>query len=142
MAREKVRRVERKQRIYQPLTEKEELQLRYPNMTIIGYWGQDKHDSRWPWPQDYVDEEQNENVRNMIVDYLDKGVYATGYMGWSTCRICGCKNGSAELSDGRYVWPEGLSHYVREHYVKLSEEFTQHVIDKLEEVHGLYREDL
>lgn len=39
--------------------------------------------------------------------------------GHSTCRICGVPNGSAELTNGVYVWPEGLGHYVREHSVRL-----------------------
>jgi hypothetical protein len=36
--------------------------------------------------------------------------------------------GSGELSDGRYVWPEGLAHYVAEHGVRLPNEFVHHVL--------------
>jgi hypothetical protein len=71
---------------------------------------------------------------NTIADYLDGGKVFEWYLGWSNCCICGCINGTTELSDGAYVWPEGLSHYVREHKVRLPNEFIQHVIDKLEDV--------
>lgn len=36
--------------------------------------------------------------------------------------------GSRELTDGEWVWPEGLSHYVREHGVGLPEQFISHVL--------------
>ena len=35
-------------------------------------------------------------------------------------------NGSLELTDGTYVWPEGLAHYVEQHGVKLPGEFLEH----------------
>jgi hypothetical protein len=50
------------------------------------------------------------------------------YMGWSECRICGCINGSRDLTDGVYLWPEGFSHYVRVHNIKPSERFIKHVL--------------
>lgn len=142
MAQTKVRRVEREQIEYKPLTEKEQLKLQYPNMIVIGYWGKDKYDLEWPWPQYYVDENQTDNMINMVAEYLDRGAVVEYYMGCSRCRICRERVGSRELSDGKYVWPEGLSHYVREHKVKLPDEFIQHIIDRLEEDDGLYREDL
>jgi hypothetical protein len=47
--------------------------------------------------------------------------------GLSPCRLCGQLNGSAEYTDGTYVWPEGLAHYVMEHDVRLPDEFVSHV---------------
>lgn len=45
--------------------------------------------------------------------------------GTSLCRICGQANGSAELTHGvRFVWPEGLAHYVEAHDVRLPAEVT------------------
>lgn len=48
--------------------------------------------------------------------------------GFSLCRICGCRNGGTELTDGVYVWPDGLAHYVTEHDVRLPDVFVQHVL--------------
>ena len=45
------------------------------------------------------------------------------YKGWSTCRICGQKNGSTEYKCNGWVWPDGLYHYIEEHNVKPSDDF-------------------
>lgn len=45
------------------------------------------------------------------------------YRGWSSCRICGCRNGNKELTYGGYTWPEGYLHYVEQHNVQPSEGF-------------------
>src|SRR5262249_50221737 len=65
-------------------------------------------------------------------------------MGYSTCRFfCGKKwrsrgmslstrlLGSDELTDGEWIWPEGLPHYIEAHYVCLPEEFVARM-----ELHG------
>ncbi len=43
------------------------------------------------------------------------------YRGSSTCRLCGCQNGSAEyrlvVGDKWVVWPEGARHYIEQHSV-------------------------
>ncbi len=43
------------------------------------------------------------------------------YRGYSECRICGASNGNREFkgNDRLPGWPEGLSHYVREHGLRL-----------------------
>ncbi|WP_212823110.1 hypothetical protein [Catellatospora sp. TT07R-123] len=46
-------------------------------------------------------------------------------MGVSLCRLCGCGNGSAEQTDGEFIWPEGLAHYVEDHRVRLPDEFIE-----------------
>jgi len=52
-----------------------------------------------------------------LADWLDDGVEVASYRGSSTCRICGIRNGSTELQNGKYRYPSGLSHYVRDHRV-------------------------
>lgn len=57
--------------------------------------------------------------------YLLGGTVFVAAAGKSLCRICGQINGSAELTDGvRFVWPEGLAHYVEAHNVRLPAEVT------------------
>jgi hypothetical protein len=36
-------------------------------------------------------------------------------------------NGAGEWTDGVYLWPEGLSHYVREHAVRLPVVIVEHI---------------
>ena len=55
-----------------------------------------------------------------------------------TCRICGAQNGSLELTDGVFLWPEGLAHYVTAHAVRLPAAFVEHVrsfMDEIESAH-------
>ena len=49
-------------------------------------------------------------------------------MGRSRCRICGePKTGYLTLTDGTFLWPEGLTHYVRDHNVRLPTAFIEHI---------------
>lgn len=37
--------------------------------------------------------------------------------------------GRSDMTDGVYVWPEGLAHYVEHHNVRLPHQFVQHVLE-------------
>ena len=88
------------------------------SLQIIGYWRSER-EPHLPDPADWVDPDYPELDREIFADYLDSGILVRQYLGLSDCRICGITNGSAELTDGRFVWPTGLSHYVRDHSVRL-----------------------
>jgi hypothetical protein len=62
-----------------------------------------------------------------VAVYLERGTLVNQYRGLSSCRFCDRYNGSAELSDGTYCWPEGLAHYLWDHEVRLPSEFVAHV---------------
>jgi hypothetical protein len=62
-----------------------------------------------------------------VVSYLSVGHTLQQYRGLSSCRICGQLNGSKELTDETYCWPEGLAHYVADHDVRLPDDFVRHV---------------
>lgn len=53
--------------------------------------------------------------------YLKGLKYSVAYMGFSMCRICGCKNGNREahiyIGLIKYVIPSGYLHYLTEHGV-------------------------
>ena len=51
-------------------------------------------------------------------------------MGFSPCRFCGAANGSAERTDGAYLWPEGLAHYLRDHGVRPPVSVIRHIISR------------
>jgi len=40
--------------------------------------------------------------------------------------------GRGELTDGVYMWPEGLAHYLEKHNVRLPQEFVDHVLKSIE----------
>jgi len=65
--------------------------------------------------------------RSRIVDYLRTGITFAKWRGLSYCRFeCGIsyvEMGYRCLSDGEWVWPEGLAHYVAAHDVRLPDDF-------------------
>lgn len=98
---------------------------------LIGYWASEGA-TNWPSPSQFVDETWDADERDTIADYLDSGLVTRSYMGYSPCRICGCSNGALEMTDGTYVWPEGLAHYLREHGVRPPAVFVVHVLEMVE----------
>jgi hypothetical protein len=96
-------------------------------MRLIGYWIGSLLDGYVP-PQALVGG-LTEAARSTVAAYLDAGEEWACYRGSSWCRF-GCRRemGNRELSDGRWVWPEDLGHYVREHGVRLPEEFVTEVM--------------
>ena len=100
--------------------------MRRDRMINIGHW-YSKHEPDLPNPKDHVDSKWDSDERNMVINYLDSGEVDRRYRGSSSCRFCDCVNGSTSLTDGTYIWPQGLSHYLREHKVRLSQEFISHV---------------
>ena len=44
-----------------------------------------------------------------------------------TCVYCAAVLVVQDLTDGTYVWPTGLVHYVRDHYIRLPGLFVLHV---------------
>jgi hypothetical protein len=88
---------------------------------LIGLWWGD-HAREWPAVEAFIAPNSDEARREKVAARLDQGDRTDrAYMGYSQCRLCGCRNGSGERTDGVFVWPEGLAHYVREHRVRLPE---------------------
>jgi hypothetical protein len=99
---------------------------------LIGYWCGDDS-PMWPDPSDFVDEEWDATERETVASYLMQGLAVEwAELGFSNCRMCGKTNGSAEYTDGTYVWPEGLSHYVRDHAVRLPTEVVDYILRRQE----------
>jgi hypothetical protein len=92
----------------------------------IGYWRSDEED-HWPDPSDLIDEAWDDRERELVALYLEEGFIPWVGCGVSLCRICGRPNGAVEFTDGVYVWPEGLAHYVRDHSVRLPAEVLVHI---------------
>jgi hypothetical protein len=75
-----------------------------------------------------VDESTPEDLRSLVVAFLEAGAHTRWAAGLSFCRICGQANGNGERTDGHYVWPEGLAHYVAQHNVRLPDLVEQHAL--------------
>ncbi len=96
-------------------------------MNLIGYWIRSLADDEYPPPQELVTD-YDPATRDQIAAYLDAGSTFAVYRGLSWCRFfCDHPMGNCELTDGEWVWPQDLSHYVRNHDVRLPDEFVDHV---------------
>lgn len=93
----------------------------------IGYFIESLDDDDFPAPQELVGTDPR--LRD-VADYLDRGLVHERYRGISWCRFsCGEEQmGSCDFTDGVWIWPEGLSHYLRFHSVRLPEEFILHAL--------------
>jgi hypothetical protein len=109
-------------------------------LTLLGYWS-GPESSGWPDVQRFVDPDWDADERALVWSYLNHGLVARAYLGPSFCTICGAKNGSLEFTDGRFIWPEGLAHYVREHSVRLPREFTDHARARTREYEETPKDD-
>lgn len=97
------------------------------SLRMLGYWRNAAH-PEYPDPADLVDEGWDEDEKNAVSWFLCSGLIARAYMGYSPCRICGNNNGAVDYTDGVYMWPEGLHHYVDEHAVRLPQELVEHAV--------------
>ena len=98
-------------------------------LVLLGYWAGGTGDNdAWPDASDFVDADWDEEERLDVGVYLKHGLVARAWMGYSPCRLCDERtNGNLDLTDGVYIWPEGLAHYVLDHHVRLPPEFVAHV---------------
>lgn len=98
-------------------------------LLAIGFWLNPLYPDL-PTPQTLVAPFESESERSRVVEYLRGGSTIEVWRGWSHCRFdCGVPDeemGHADLSDGIWVWPEGLVHYIARHGVVLPNVFVEH----------------
>ena len=99
-------------------------------LQMVGYWGE----GQWVNPEDLVDETWDGRDRDDVIYYLCMGFHFRAYMGYAKCRICGALLGTFDMTDGVYVWPEHLEHYLKEHHVRLPDWFVAHVLSSLQKM--------
>jgi len=96
----------------------------------VGFWRSEREPSL-PDPRAFVDETWDSAEREKVIAYLEASYYAPWMQcGPSWCRL-GCPRpgdiGTQDLTDGTWLYPEGLVHYVRSHHVKPPDEFLDHI---------------
>lgn len=96
---------------------------------IFAIFVQNAMEAHLPSVFDHIEPKWDPSERNRVLRYVsDQRWLCESYMGYSTCRICGKDNGSADFSDGWYKWPEGLAHYISAHSVRPPGAFVAHVL--------------
>lgn len=98
-------------------------------LEVVGWWFNEQAPSGLPRPQLLV-APWPADQRDAVAAHLRAGRVLVTYPDASFCRFaCGETDmGRADLTDGTYVWPEGLVHYVAQHDVRLPEPFVAHAM--------------
>jgi hypothetical protein len=103
----------------------------FEQMPRVGYWRSPK-EPHFPHPGDFVDESWDTAERRKVIEYLEESYQIPMFsFGYSWCRM-GCADvptdiGTQDLTDGVWLYPEGLVHYMRHHAVRPPEAFLEHL---------------
>ncbi|MCC7062421.1 MAG: hypothetical protein IT456_06415 [Planctomycetes bacterium] len=98
-------------------------------LEVLGWWFNEEAPTGLPRPHLLVGAWAADE-RAAVAAYLRAGKELVRFPEPSFCRFaCGeTEMGHADLTDGRYVWPEGLVHYIERHDVQLPEQFVTHAL--------------
>ncbi|MGK0364461.1 MAG: hypothetical protein ACI85O_001518 [Saprospiraceae bacterium] len=99
----------------------------------IGYWHSRKRpqlpDPTWFFPTSYEKEEKAQ-----MISYLDSAEVVDGSRNIVSCSLCDdFHQGEIYLTDGEYIFPKLLKHYVEAHNVKLPTLFLDKITSKQNE---------
>jgi hypothetical protein len=102
---------------------------RSPRLEVLGWWFHERAPDDWPRPQWLVSRWRARD-RDAVLRWLRAGDELVRYPATAPCRFaCGVRHvGRRDLTDGTFVWPEGLAHYVAMHGVRLPAHFVAHVL--------------
>ncbi len=99
-------------------------------LEALGYWFNESAPSALPRPQRLIGR-WPARQRSQVARYLRAGSVFESYRAGTFCRFaCDIPArvlGRRDLTDGVWVWPEGLAHYVEAHSVRLPDRFARHV---------------
>lgn len=104
--------------------------MKTERLRYMGYWhslqSPDLPDPAW-----FVDPAWDEREKKRVLRYFRKCDPTPWiFLGSSWCRFrCGRGAlGYREYTDGTFVWPEGLPHYIERHHVRLPQEVVDHIL--------------
>jgi hypothetical protein len=107
--------------------------LELKKLLAIGYWREEYcfagPDAWIAEPRELLSKLGAKTAHPEVIAYLRNGRVLETWRGWSFCRFdCGAEDqtmGHSDLTDGTWVWPEGLVHYVEAHKLGLPSEFEE-----------------
>ena len=104
-----------------------------PRRLGIGYWRSDDQPDL-PEPSDLVDHAWDADMRALVARYFATGTVRFRRPGEQRCRICEVVFTATEYTDGEFVWPDGLAHYVEQHSVRLPTAVERYVLLTLQDL--------
>lgn len=94
-----------------------------------GIWADsDDPTSEFPSLQSAIDRSWNQPDKGQLVRYLSQAPIAVAGGAIMTCRLCTSQVPMTTFqSDGIWLWPKGLVHYVVQHFVVLPDRLVEHI---------------
>lgn len=97
-----------------------------------GFWYSDR-EQHLPRPEAHKGEITNKDKILSRLSIVEAKSQEIEYRGSSTCRICGCQNGSVSFKLEGWEWPEGYRHYIDVHNVWPSRDFKDFLREEADE---------
>ena len=99
--------------------------MKEKSLKTIGLWRSRSPETRqYPKAYNVISGAWYHEERHLICNYLRKGFTFSKSAGKSECLLrCRDIGGNRMLTDGKWLWPESLAHYVEYHWVFLPEDF-------------------
>lgn len=95
----------------------------------VGYWRSDRVPVSYPHPREVIHRWDPE-LKQQVITYLRAGHTLYTWLGFAACRFRDgpppAAMGNRDLTDGVWVWPEGLAVYVQLYDVGLPHDFLHH----------------
>jgi len=97
---------------------------------FFGFWKASELDSEeLPWVHDFTDENWNPKDKERLLAYIYNCplVIVSGSIR-TKCLLCDDELASSDfVSDGEWLWPKDLTHYMMKHFVRLPDKFIEHI---------------
>lgn len=123
----------RKHRVEEPAVIDTQPVRREPTLELeaVGYWSDHLDSPTLIHPARLISPAWEAEDRERIVSYLRGGMEHMSCLGYATCRFpdgpSGPEMGASDLTDGFWLWPQGLWVYVLRYHVRLPDEFVAHM---------------
>ncbi len=97
---------------------------------FFGFWKTSEFDpDDSPWVHDCIDVNWKPADKNKLFKYIDSCplVIVSGSIR-TKCLLCDDELASSDfVSDGKWLWPKDLTHYMLKHFVRLPDKFIEHI---------------
>lgn len=102
------------------------------NQHWFGYWRVNDKETHLPLLADFVDPTWQPEDKMSLIAYLKGAPLALVTSGhFLKCSLCSRElQRGAHRSDGTWLWPDSLAHYVEEHGVRLPLNFERQIRDR------------
>jgi hypothetical protein len=98
---------------------------------LVGFWENREKNNGFIHPECLINNNLSESLKYKIISYLRSKNILLPYAGYSYCRFADGPSdelmGCCDITDGFWVWPEGLPVYIEKYNIHLPKDFIDHM---------------